>query len=106
MSSPCVLLIDNDIKLLVKMESALKRAGFRVLTAHDGRQAIYLALATVPDVILCDGAWSSRNGLDVRRVLAQDTHTASIPIFSFPKPLAEPQLSALVHALVLSQSVR
>jgi DNA-binding response OmpR family regulator len=54
MMSPCILVVDNDVKLLVNLEATLNRAGYRVLTAHDSRQAVYLAQAARPEVIVCD----------------------------------------------------
>jgi DNA-binding response OmpR family regulator len=40
MISPCILLVDDDVKLLVKLQAVLSRAGYRVLTALESRQAI------------------------------------------------------------------
>ena len=85
MVKPCILLIDDDIKLLTKMESTLRRAGYRVLTAHEGRQAVYLAQAALPEVIVCDATTSSLNGFEVKQTLAQDSQTASIPFLFFNK---------------------
>jgi DNA-binding response OmpR family regulator len=80
---PCVLLIDDDIKLLVKMESALQQAGYRVLTAHNDRQAVYLAQAALPDAIVCDAAMTSVDGLEVKQTLARNSQTATIPFLFF-----------------------
>jgi DNA-binding response OmpR family regulator len=38
MISPCILLVDNDVKLLGKLQAVLSQAGYRVLTAHESRQ--------------------------------------------------------------------
>jgi CheY-like chemotaxis protein len=84
MVKPCILLIDDDVKLLVKMELTLRRAGYRVLTAHEGRQAVYLAQGALPEVIVCDATMSSSlNGFEVKKTLAQDSQTASIPFLFF-----------------------
>ena len=69
MFSPCILLIDNDVKLLIKLELAFKRAGYRVLIANNGTQGIYLAQAALPEVIVCNRIAE----FDVRTTLAQIT---------------------------------
>jgi len=102
MISPCILVIDNDVKLLVNLEATLNRAGYRVLTAHDGTQAVYLAQAARPEVIVCGVTRPSRIGVDVRRTLAQDSQTASIPFIPLIKNRHE--LVARVNAMIRSQA--
>jgi CheY-like chemotaxis protein len=102
MMSPCILVIGKDVKLLVNLEAVLNRAGYRVLTAHDGRQAVYLAQAARPEVIVCDVAKPSRNELDVRGTLAQDSQTASIPLIPLTRDRHE--LVAQVNAVIRSQA--
>lgn len=102
MFSPCILLVHNDVKMLVKLEATLRRAGYRVLTASHSGQATYLAQAALPEVILCDGT----DAFDVRRTLAQDSQTASIPFIRLPKPLDQCELVANVNAVIRSQAFR
>lgn len=103
MMSPCILVIDNDVKLLMNLEATLNRAGYRVLTAHDGSQAVYLAQAARPEAIVCDVTRPARNGVDVRRTLAQDSQTASIPFVPLTKNKQE--LVARVNAMIRSQAM-
>lgn len=105
MISPCILRIDDDVKLLVKMEAALTRAGYRVLTASDGRQGIVLAQAALPEVIICDGARSSRSDFDVKRMLAQDSQTASIPCIYLTRPLDKHELVSRVNEMIRSHAL-
>lgn len=102
MFSPCILLVDNDVRLLVRMEEALKRAGYRVLTANNSTQGVYLAQAALPEVILCDRT----DEFDVRRTLAQDSQTASIPFIPLTKPLDQHELVASVNAVIRSYAIR
>ena len=104
MISPCILLIADDVKLLIKLEAELKQAGYRVLTAHDGSQAIYLAQAALPEVIVCDVTRRSRNDSDVRRTLAQDSQTASIPFVSLTKPFDKQEVVARVNEVIRSHA--
>ena len=105
MFSPCILLIDDNVKLLVKLEAALGRAGYRVLTAQDGRQGAHLAQAALPAVIVCNAKMQSLNGSDVRGTLARNSQTASIPFIFFTKSLDQHELVARVNAVTRSQSV-
>jgi len=98
MFSPCLLLVHNDVKLLEDLEAALRRAGYRVLTANTSRQATYLAQAVLPEVIICD----VDNDLHVRNTLAQDAQTAVIPFIHLTKALDQHELVASVNALVRS----
>jgi DNA-binding response OmpR family regulator len=102
MFSPCILVIDDDVNLLVELEAVLKQAGYRVLTAHKGRQGIYLAQAALPDVIVCDVT----DDFDVRSALAQDSKTVSISFVFLTKPLDTSELVASVNAVIRSQPVR
>jgi CRP/FNR family transcriptional regulator, polysaccharide utilization system transcription regulator len=102
MFSPCILVIDDDVNLLMKLEAVLKRAGYRVLTANDGRQGVYLAQAVLPEVIVCD----VKDDFGVRSTLAQDSQTASIPFVFSTKPLDTSELVASVNAVIRSQPVR
>jgi DNA-binding response OmpR family regulator len=103
---PCILLIDNDVKLLAKLEAVLNRAGYRVLTAKDGTQGAYLAQAALPEVIVCDATRPSRNDPDLRSTLAQDSQTASIPFIFLTKPFDKHELVARVNAMIRSQASR
>lgn len=105
MISPCILLVDNDVKLLVKLQSALSQAGYRVLTAHESRQAIYLAQAALPEVIVCNAKMQSQHDADMKGTLAGDSQTASIPFIFLEKPCDKYELVARVNAMIRSQAV-
>lgn len=105
MISPCILLVDNDVKFLIKLQAALSQAGYRVLTAHESRQAIYLAQAALPEVIVCNAKMSSLHDTDVRGALARDSQTASIPFLFLKKPLDKQELVARVNAIIRSSVV-
>lgn len=49
-----MLVVDDDEVLCRQMASGLAAAGYQVLTAHDGEEAIRQAEATTPDVAICD----------------------------------------------------
>jgi DNA-binding response OmpR family regulator len=93
MMSPCILLVDNEVKLLVKLHVILSQAGYHVLTAYESRQAIYLAQAALPEVIVCNAKMSSLHDSDMRGTLARDLQAASIPFLFWSKPFTRRKVS-------------
>ena len=53
-AAPCVLLVDDDRRILELLEIAFTAHGFRVLTAPDGDAAMKRALAERPDLVVLD----------------------------------------------------
>jgi DNA-binding response OmpR family regulator len=72
-----VLLVEDERTIADPFASALRRAGFRTEVALTGDDALTLALACVPDVILLDLGLPDLDGRDVCRRLRQ---TSDIPI--------------------------
>ncbi|WP_249012406.1 diguanylate cyclase [Conexibacter sp. DBS9H8] len=61
-------------------ETALRTAGYDVLTAEDGADALTLAREYVPDVILLDHEMPILNGHEVLAQLQADPQLAEIPV--------------------------
>lgn len=61
-------------------QRVLKAQGHEVLLAEDGQQALEMACADQPDVILLDVMMPKLNGIEVCRRLKADPATAPIPI--------------------------
>jgi DNA-binding response OmpR family regulator len=72
-----ILLVDDDATLLSVTEFALRRAGFLVITAPDGEQALRQWEVEVPDLILLDIQLPERDGLSVLR---QIRDTSNVPV--------------------------
>lgn len=49
-----VLVADDEFGILLVLEMVLAEAGYRVITAGNGRQAMELAIADPPDLIVLD----------------------------------------------------
>ena len=49
-----VLVVDDDVKTVELVKLYLNRDGYRVLTAHDGIEALRLARESHPDLIVLD----------------------------------------------------
>lgn len=67
-----VLIIDDDELVLETMELALAGAGHDVQSARDGAEALKIALAMRPDLVVTDIVMPQREGLETIRALRRD----------------------------------
>lgn len=75
-----VLIVDDEPDALELIGFNLKRAGFDVLTASDGKQALQKARDLLPSLIVLDVMLPEVDGLEVCKILRAESRTASIPI--------------------------
>jgi two-component system, cell cycle response regulator DivK len=78
--TPLVLVVDDDERNLRLAGDVLRLAGLEILEAATGAEALSLASAALPDVILLDLQLPDLDGTDVARELTGDVRTAAIPI--------------------------
>ncbi len=65
MTLKTVLIADDEPRIVISLEYLLEQAGHRVLTASDGQEALDMALAHRPDLLLLDVMMPRLNGFDV-----------------------------------------
>lgn len=58
-----ILVVDDDFSIVNIIETALKQAGYQVLTAHDGEAACQLAGSRYPHLIIMDVMMPHCNGI-------------------------------------------
>jgi CheY-like chemotaxis protein len=75
-----VLLVEDSKFLRIASERALNKAGYLVLTAGDGEEALTVANQQLPDIILLDMMIPKMSGQDVLRVLKNTLATKEIPV--------------------------
>jgi diguanylate cyclase (GGDEF)-like protein len=75
-----VLIADDEKHLRGALELLFDREGFKVLAAPDGKQALDLARASLPDVIVLDVMMPGLDGYEVCRRLRSHYRTRHIPI--------------------------
>jgi two-component system alkaline phosphatase synthesis response regulator PhoP len=68
-----VLVVDDDTKTVELVKLYLNRDGYRVLTAYDGNEALRLARENHPDLIVLDLMLPGISGLEVCRILRQES---------------------------------
>ena len=75
-----VLLVEDSKFLRVSTERMLTTAGYEVMCAVDGDEALRLARQHSPELILLDVMLPKMTGPDVLKALKKDTATAAIPV--------------------------
>jgi signal transduction histidine kinase/CheY-like chemotaxis protein len=77
---PCVLVVDDEPTNLALLKESLEPAGFTVLTASGGREAVELAESREPDLVLLDLVMPEVSGFDVVEALRTNASTRETPI--------------------------
>ena len=73
-------MVDDDQALLTIFSTALKKAGFDVITAPDGKTGLEKAKTEKPDFILLDQVLPDLQGNEVLRLLKEDLETKNISV--------------------------
>lgn len=77
---PHVLIVDDEEDIVDLLSYNLKKAGFRISTAADGKEGIERAQADQPDVIILDIMMPRMDGLEACRRIRADAVLRSTPI--------------------------
>ena len=80
MADAIVLIVDDNEKNLRLVREILQASGFSTLEAASGEQAISVAAAELPDVILMDIRLPDIDGTVAAARLKDDPRTAAIPV--------------------------
>ena len=77
---PSVLVVDDDDRNRRLLEALLIPAGYEVIMAVDGGDAVEKALADCPDVILMDVMMPRMNGFEATRRIKLDPDARIVPV--------------------------
>jgi DNA-binding response OmpR family regulator len=78
--TPLVLVADDEEDIRALVAFRLRRAGYDVITAADGAEALTLATTRLPDLIVLDMMMPKATGLEVTRSLREQDSTGDIPV--------------------------
>jgi DNA-binding response OmpR family regulator len=78
--TPLILVADDDADLRALVAYRLESAGYEVVQAVDGQQAVELAFERAPDVVVLDLMMPKLDGYEVARRLRADERTHSVPV--------------------------
>ncbi len=94
-----VLVAEDSPEISKLMELTLRMEGYEIMQAFDGIQALALANAHRPDLILLDVMMPGLTGFEVARQLKANPETADIPLIFVT---AKHEVDALVEGLELA----
>jgi DNA-binding NarL/FixJ family response regulator len=75
-----LLLIDDDPNLILLVKDYLEFRGYNVTTAENGRAALELLDAQIPDMIICDVMMPEMDGYGLVKHIRQNPRTNKIPV--------------------------
>jgi DNA-binding response OmpR family regulator len=78
-NKPLILVVDDEAHILHVVSLKLTNAGYDVITAEDGEEALDLALTKNPDLIITDFQMPFMTGLELCVRLKQEAKTAATP---------------------------
>jgi response regulator NasT len=81
--SALIMVVDDDRLVLATLVAGLKQAGFNVIEADNGDDAILLARKHKPRLAILDMRMQGKSGMDVARYLAANTTTGFMFLSAF-----------------------
>ena len=75
-----VLIVNDEPDQLTLMGSLLRKAGYSILTAEDGREGLTLARRERPDLVISDVSMPRMDGLEFCREIRADSELKTVPI--------------------------
>jgi two-component system phosphate regulon response regulator PhoB len=75
-----VLVVDDEEEILELLRYNLEKQGYRVQCAASGEEAVRMARAELPDLIVLDLMLPGMDGMEVSRRLKRDPLTQAVPI--------------------------
>jgi len=86
---PKILVVDDEPEAVELLEFNLRQAGYEVVAAADGAEALKKARAVLPGLIVLDLMLPEVDGLEVCKMLRRDPATTSIPVMMVTAKAAE-----------------
>lgn len=80
MSMARVMVVDDSPTDKAFIKQMLERAGYEVIEAASGQDAVELARTQLPDCVVMDVVMPGMNGFQATRTLSKDPATAAIPV--------------------------
>ncbi len=80
MGNKTILIVDDEPDVLKVLKKGLTGAGFQVLTADNGRDALRITYDRHPDIVILDVLMPDIPGGSVGLTLQEDPETKDIPI--------------------------
>lgn len=80
MANKKILIVEDDVMLLEIMKLQVEEQNCTAITAENGKEGLFKAMAERPDLILADIMMPELNGIDMIKMMKQDNNLKDIPI--------------------------
>ena len=80
MTTPTILLADDEAHITCVVAQKLRTAGFSVVTARDGEEAFDLAISARPALVVTDLQMPRMSGIELALKLRTDAATSATPV--------------------------
>ena len=78
--SKTVLIVDDETNIVISLEFLMQQAGYQVVIARSGEEALAQLSRLQPDVVLLDVMLPGIDGFDVLQHIRQTPHLQSIAV--------------------------
>ena len=75
-----ILAVDDEKSIIRLIEVNLKREGYEVVTAVDGKEALHKVAVEQPDLVVLDVMMPYLDGFEVLNTMKKDPDTRDIPV--------------------------
>ncbi|WP_454056119.1 Hpt domain-containing protein [Cupriavidus sp. Marseille-Q8015] len=86
---PTVMVVDDSLTVRKASQRLLSRAGYQVVLARDGVDALRQLQEVMPDAMLVDIEMPNMDGFDLTRNIRADSRTAHMPVIMITSRTAE-----------------
>lgn len=97
-----ILIVDDEVDTLNIFGEILSRAGYEVLKASNGTDAVTIAKNQLPDLIMLDIKMPGMDGVAATDILKENKTTRNIPIIYLTSLVREEQVE---HGHVLGSKI-
>ncbi len=75
-----ILIVEDSEPAIIQLKDILNEGGFRILTAHNGREALEQIAKTLPDAMILDLMMPDIDGFQVLEAVRANVDTAELPV--------------------------
>ena len=75
-----IFIVDDDSNIVIALEYLMKRAGYEVVIASDGQEALEYLSANKPSLMILDVMMPHKNGFEVCEQVRSENRFSDMPI--------------------------
>ncbi len=93
-----ILIVDDNPDLICVLQVQLKNKGYDTVEAMNGMQAVDIATAQLPDLIVMDIMMPQMNGLQAARLIRENPKIRSIPILAVTGKISHAEMEECLES--------